>query len=74
VLKHIGAQAALLGGLDVLAFIAKDEEGSRRLIDALCDGLRFIGLNTDPCPILEREGAILFSRPGSTVEVLFIRE
>lgn len=46
--KTIGAYAAVLGGLDAIAFTGGIGENSARLRAACCRGLEFVGVKIDP--------------------------
>lgn len=47
VLKYIGAYAAVLGGVDILAFSGGIGERSPLVRERLCDSLRFLGVSID---------------------------
>jgi acetate kinase len=65
--KHLGALAAVLGGLDALVFSGGIGENSAVLRARVCANFDFLGLQLDP----ERNtaGAPVISRPGSPVAV-----
>ncbi len=46
--KYVGAYAAVLDGLDVLAFTAGVGENSPQVRELVCAGLAFLGLRLDP--------------------------
>ena len=45
--KYVGAFAAVMGGLDVLAFTAGVGENSPEIRAAVCEGLSFLGIELD---------------------------
>lgn len=69
----IGSMAAVLGGMDVLAFTAGVGENSPEVRAAACRGLEFLGLRicdqTNAQPSLDQD----VSTPDSQVRVLVIR-
>lgn len=71
--KQIGASAAVLGGLDALAFAGGIGENAWRIRRKICAGLEFLGVELD----LERnrepdEGGVI-STDGSPVFVVVVR-
>lgn len=46
--KYIGAYAAAMGGLDAIAFAGGIGENSRKVREAACRGLEFLGVELDP--------------------------
>ena len=71
--KYVGAYAAAMGGLDVLAFTAGIGENSPEIRAAVCQGLGFLGIELDAAINsavrgVERE----ISAPGSRVRVLVV--
>jgi len=71
--KYVGAYAAVLGGLDALAFTAGVGEHDPVVRARACSGLGFLGIEVDP----ERneaheDGARLISPPGADVAVLVV--
>jgi acetate kinase len=72
--KQIGAFAAVLGGLDALAFAGGIGENSWRIREHVCDGLGFLGVELD----LARNrrpgsGDAVVSTPGRPVAVVVVR-
>ncbi len=63
--KTIGAYAAAMGGLDVVAFTGGIGENSARLRAACCAGLEFLGIKLDPAR--NEQGGIV---SASTVTVV----
>ena len=68
--KYIGAYAAALGGIDVLAFSGGIEENAAGMRARICSGLDFLGISID----LERNSSChgeedLISAPGAPVQV-----
>jgi acetate kinase len=71
--KHLGAYAAALGGLDVVAFAGGIGENSWRVREQVCAGLEFLGLYLDPeANRLPTHGDRVISKPGSAVTVLVV--
>ena len=73
--KQIGAFAAVLGGLDALAFTGGIGENSWRIRERVCAGLEFLGIELDPERNL-RPGsgdAVVVSMPGLPVSVVVVR-
>jgi acetate kinase len=68
VVREIGALAAALGGLDMLAFTAGIGEHSAPLRQRICDALRWLGVHVDDAA--NRAGAPTISAPGSRVRVV----
>lgn len=72
--KEIGAFAAVLGGLDALAFAGGIGENSWRIRERVCDGLGFLGVELDPARN-RRPGSrdAIVSAPGSPAAVVVVR-
>lgn len=71
--KHVGAYAAVLEGLDVLAFTGGIGENSAEMRARICRGLRFLGVELD-CARNEDPGSEgVISPGGSRVLVAVIR-
>lgn len=68
--KTIGAYAALMGGLDAVAFTGGIGENSARLRAACCQGLEFLGIRLDPRRNESGSGDRLVSDAGSPVAVI----
>jgi acetate kinase len=68
--KHLGALAAVLGGLDALVFSGGIGENSAAIRARICDGLGFLGIDLDPERNAAGEGPI--SRPGARAQVWVI--
>ncbi len=69
--KYIGAFAAAMGGLDVLAFTAGVGESDPEMRAAICDGLGFLGIDLDPAVnAATRRVANDIATPASRVRVL----
>jgi acetate kinase len=71
--KYIGAFAAAMGGLDVLAFAGGIGENSWRVRDDVCRDLEFLGIHLDR--EVNRQPATgdrLISSPNSNVAVLIV--
>ncbi len=71
--KYIGAYAAALGGLDVLAFAGGIGERGWKVRERICRGLEFLGVRLDPERNRKLEGEGTISEDGSPVEVLVVR-
>ncbi len=76
--KHLGALAAVLGGLDTLIFTAGIGEHAPSVRERICAGLEFLGIELDPrrnaadAPIVSRDGAPAVVRVMKTDEDLMI--
>lgn len=71
--KRLGAYAAALGGLDVVAFAGGIGENSWRIREEVCAGLEFLGLHLDPeANRLPAHGDRIISTPSSAVTVLVV--
>jgi acetate kinase len=71
--KYIGAYAASLGGLDVIAFTGGIGENCSRIRAAACEGLGFLGIDLDPdANASEHTGEREISRRDSAVRVLVV--
>jgi acetate kinase len=68
IVREIGALAAVLGGLDLLAFTAGVGERSAVLRKRICDSLGWLGVDLDDDA--NRACAPTISRPGSRVRVV----
>jgi acetate kinase len=68
--KTIGAYAAAIGGLDVLAVTGGIGEKSARLRAACCAGLEFLGVRLDAVRNEQGEGDRIVSPGDSTVSVI----
>jgi acetate kinase len=67
IVREIGALAAAIGGLDMLAFTAGVGEHSAALRERICSGLEWLGLQVDD--IANEAGAATISQPHSRVRV-----
>lgn len=72
--KHLGALAAVLGGVDTLVFTAGIGERSSAIRARICTGLEFLGVDLDPAA--NEKGAAIISKPNSkaTVRVVATNE
>ncbi|MFB3827867.1 MAG: acetate/propionate family kinase [Bryobacteraceae bacterium] len=70
--KTIGAYAAVMGGLDAVAFTGGIGENSARLRAECCRGLEFLGLVLDPAANQSGSGDRVVSRADSRVKVLAV--
>lgn len=68
--KTIGAYAAAMGGLDVVAFTGGIGENSARLRTACCSGLGFLGIELDAEANEKQSGDREVSARGSQVSVI----
>lgn len=68
--KTIGAYAAAMGGLDVIAFTGGIGENSAYLRAGCCRGLEFLGVRLDPQANQNGSGDRLVSAPTSAVKVI----
>lgn len=71
--RWIGASAAVLGGLDALAFAGGIGENSRRVREAVCAGLGFLGVGLDPDRNREPPETGIVSRDGAATPVVVVR-
>ncbi|HIE03701.1 MAG TPA: acetate/propionate family kinase [Candidatus Latescibacteria bacterium] len=71
--KYIGAYAAVLGGLDVLAFAGGIGERGWKVRERICRGLEFLGVRIDLKSNRSLEGEGLISEHDSPVKVLVVR-
>ncbi|ATD67878.1 acetate kinase [Luteimonas chenhongjianii] len=67
IVREIGAQVAVLGGLDLLVFTAGVGEHSAEIRKRVCDGLAFLGVALDP--VANAADATTISAPSSAVIV-----
>jgi acetate kinase len=65
--KHLGALAAVLGGLDTLVFTGGIGERAAPVRERACEGLEHLGVRLDPAR--NRAGAPVISQPGSPCTV-----
>jgi acetate kinase len=65
--KHLGALAAVLGGLDTLIFTGGIGEHAAPIRERLCTDLAFLGIALDPDR--NRDHAAIISRDGAAVTV-----
>ncbi len=70
--KYIGAYAAAMGGIDLLAFSGGVGEHSSSVRDEVCRGLDFLGISLDPA--LNQEGEGIISRGSVPVVVVSANE
>ncbi|MBS1502346.1 MAG: acetate kinase [Bacteroidetes bacterium] len=71
--KYIGAYAAALNGVDVVAFTAGVGENDVFVREMVCKDMEYLGIEFDPDRNNMRSGGIQeISREGSTVKVLII--
>lgn len=70
--KYIGAYAAVLEGLDILAFTGGIGENGIRIRQSVCRGLEYLGIRIDPDRNQVRGRDTVISAGGSQVSVLVI--
>jgi acetate kinase len=71
--KQIGALAAVLGGLDALAFTGGIGENSWQIRERVCAGLGFLGVELDPARNRRPgDGDAFVSPPGLPVSVVVV--
>ena len=70
--KYIGAYAAAMGGIDLLAFSGGVGEHSSSVRDDVCRGLEFLGISLDPA--LNQKGEGIISRGSVPVVVVSANE
>lgn len=68
--KHLGALAALLGGVDTLVFTGRIGERAAPIRAEVCNGLEHLGIRIDP--VLNETHAETISLPGSPCSVRVI--
>lgn len=68
--KYIGAFAAVMGGLDAIAFTGGIGENSARLRAECCAGLEFLGVELDAAANEKGRADCVLSAAGSKVKVL----
>jgi acetate kinase len=71
--RWVGACAAVLGGLDALAFAGGIGENSPRVRAAVCDGLEFLGVELDPERNREPPAGGVISPDGAAAAVVVVR-
>ncbi|MBI4910834.1 MAG: acetate/propionate family kinase [Acidobacteria bacterium] len=71
--KTIGAYAAVMGGLDAIAFTGGIGENSPRLREACCQGLEFLGIQLDPAANVAGPADRAVSSASSQVAVVTLR-
>lgn len=70
--QYIGAYAAILGGLDVLAFTGGIGENSPPVRRMICEGLDFLGIAIDEGKNGVSGAEAVISRDGSAVKVMVV--
>lgn len=71
--KYVGAYAAVLGGIDVLAFTAGVGENDARVRAGVVEGLGFLGLSVDPALNAEHSQEVrVISPEGSGALVMVV--
>jgi acetate kinase len=70
--KYIGAYAAVLGGIDVLAFAGGIGENGVEMRQRICDGLGFLGIALDAERNLVRGRETIISKRGAPVAVVVV--
>jgi acetate kinase len=70
--KYIGAYAAAMGGIDVLAFTGGIGENSPEVRAASCDGLGFLGIGIDDVRNSSQEKEKSISAEGTRTAVLVV--
>jgi acetate kinase len=71
--KTIGAFAAVMGGIDAVAFTGGIGENSAELRVSCCEGLEFLGIRLDATANAAGESDRVVSRAGSRVQVVVLR-
>lgn len=72
VAKYIGAYAAAMNGVDVIAFTAGVGENDGPVRKAICDYLGYLGISIDDEANSQRGRELVLSTPDSKVKVLLI--
>ena len=70
--KHIGAYAAVLGGVDALVFAGGIGENGIAMRERICEGLEFLGIHIDPTLNDTRGNEAVISPQGAPVSVLVV--
>jgi acetate kinase len=68
--KHVGALAAVLGGLDLLVFTGGVGANSPEIRAEICGGFDHLGISLDRAQ--NQSGAECVSAPGATCKVLVV--
>jgi acetate kinase len=71
--KTIGAYAAVMGGVDAVAFTGGIGENATGLRSACCEGLEFLGIRLDPEANAPGEGDRVVSHSESRVKVVVLQ-
>ncbi len=72
--KYVGAYAAVLGGIDVLAFTAGVGENDHRIRSGVVQGLKFLGLTVNPAANEARshEARVISAQPGDETPLVMV--
>ena len=70
--KYIGAYAAAMGGLDVIAFAGGIGENGIEMRREICRGLEFLGVEIDEHRNQVRKAEAIISKEGAKVAVLVV--
>ena len=72
VIKYIGAYAAVMNGVDAIAFTAGIGENNKVMRQAVCDSLSYLGVKLDPEKNNVRGEERVISADDSKVQVLLV--
>ena len=70
--KFIGSYAAAMGGVDCIIFTAGVGENSPHIIEAITDGLQFLGVEIDKIKVKTKGEEVIVSTDNSKVKVLVV--
>ncbi len=72
VIKYIGAYAAVMNGVDAIAFTAGIGENNKAMRQAVCDSLSYLGVKLDPEKNDVRGEERIISADDSKAQVLLV--
>ena len=72
VIKYIGAYAAVMNGVDVIAFTAGLGENNSYIRERICNSLEYLGVKIDKSLNETKQDEIIISTPDSKVKVLVV--
>ena len=72
VIKYIGAYAAVMNGVDAIAFTAGLGENNSYIRERICNALEYLGVKIDKSLNETKQDEIIISTPDSKVKVLVV--
>ena len=72
VIKYIGAYAAVMNGVDAIAFTAGLGENNSYIRERICNSLEYLGVKIDKSLNETKQDEIIISTPDSKVKVLVV--